>query len=151
MTELNGLINIHYLWERWELTSAVAWDLAVEEIEDHWSLYDTNCDHRFLRFRCAACLHSLSTDDGSGEELWGFESLVLGGVGDDASEPRVSIVELSIERGFCRYRVWELKSACTEQVPVYVPSRVGSMQELNRVIIKPYLMHLVTKMSSVGK
>lgn len=68
----------------------------MEEIENHWSLSNANCGHWFLRLRWAACLHSLSIEDGNGEEIWGLESMVV--EGDDGSESRVSIVESTVAK-----------------------------------------------------
>ena len=54
----------------------MTWDLPLDETEFHYWRYDAILDHWFLKFRWAAGLHSLITDEGggAGEQI----ELVLG-------------------------------------------------------------------------
>lgn len=51
------------------MTRELAWDFPLDEEETHCCLREASFDHWFRRFRCAAGLHSLFTDGGSGEGL----------------------------------------------------------------------------------
>ena len=78
------------------MAASLAWESAREETEDHCSLRDANCDHWFRRFRCAAVLHSLAADGGSGDDA--ATLLELLGVGDAVA--RDSTVSISCVEQF---------------------------------------------------
>lgn len=55
--------KIPHFWERYELTSEVAWDLPLEQAAIHCCRQVESFDHWFLRLRWAAGLHNLIDDD----------------------------------------------------------------------------------------